>query len=124
MPLDSVSGHCPACGNLSLVRAYKGELLCTIEECPSPGAAHALLNLPHINAHLVSVHAGSGTIRHPLIERLNDDLFRCTLNMAVFEAIQAFRDNTGVEPDGLYELGQDDSGDVWLLPVQEAPQPS
>jgi len=101
MPLIDVRGHCPACGNASLhLTSDSGILRCLSPTCPRPAAADELLAVSHITDHLVTVNGNGGwTVRHPLIERIEDALFECPLTEAL--------------SDG--DLGEDRFGGVWWV---------
>lgn len=70
--------HCPACGHQSLVIAA-GRIACAYEACPEPDAAHRILSEPEI-LHVFRIHGDQTfTVRHPLIERLDNRLMECRL---------------------------------------------
>jgi hypothetical protein len=70
---------CPACGQHHLVADDLGNVICMNEACDRPTAVHDLLEDPELG-HIVAVdREGSFTVRHPLNERLQDDLFSCDL---------------------------------------------
>lgn len=48
--------------------------------CPNPEAAHLILDNPHIENHEVLVSEFDFTIKHPLSERIEDELFECPLH--------------------------------------------
>lgn len=74
--------YCPSCGAPDLVvTANKGGLLrCTYVMCPEPDALERILADPRIHQHTVRLDEEGWTVRHPLIERLDDRLFTCSLN--------------------------------------------
>ncbi|HEX8321659.1 DUF6085 family protein [Longimicrobium sp.] len=71
----SIEGaFCPACGEESLSVSSQYRIQCDAEECPRRSAAHEIL-ADHEREHLVTFRAGgSYSLRHPLIERLNDEM--------------------------------------------------
>lgn len=75
----SVQGHCPACGWKGLFLDADGHVTCSQYDCPNPSAAGDILSDGEIE-HLVTFTADGWTIRHPLRERLDDQLVTCPLN--------------------------------------------
>jgi hypothetical protein len=75
----SIAGYCPACGWESLTRANGGRVTCGRLECQRPTAADEIL-ADSETEHVVHLFAGTFTIRHPLRERLDDQLMRCDLH--------------------------------------------
>lgn len=76
---DTIRGHCPACGWASLFVGEGGYLTCSRLECPQPDAAHRIL-ADRETEHIVQFDDDGFTIRHPLRERLDDELMRCDLH--------------------------------------------
>lgn len=78
--LTKIEGcYCPACGEDRLHRIEKtGELRCMSDRCTAPGAASELLSSRETE-HIMSLDTREGTviIKHPLRERIADDLFSC-----------------------------------------------
>lgn len=74
-----VQGHCPACGWESLTLAAEGHVTCGRLDCPRPDAASVLLGDSETQ-HVVVLGEDEFTIRHPLIERLDDALLDCQLH--------------------------------------------
>ena len=76
-----MGGHCPACGQQQVVVDHDyGTIACKAPGCPEPDALEKILADPRIHTHVVKVgRYGGWTIRHPLIERLDDRLFDCDL---------------------------------------------
>jgi hypothetical protein len=74
--------YCPACGAPDIVvTANKGGLLrCTYVVCPDPRALEKVLSDPRLHQHIVRLDEDGWTVRHPLIERIDDRLFTCSLN--------------------------------------------
>ncbi len=71
------SGYCPmGCGETLFVDANHS-IVCSSHECPRPTAVHELLSEPM--EHVVRLHVGTWTVKHPLRERLDGALFDCAL---------------------------------------------
>lgn len=66
------------CGE-GLILGEGGVLWCASLLCPQPDAAARLLADPECE-HIVTLTAGTFTIRHPLRERLDDALMQCPLH--------------------------------------------
>lgn len=78
-----VQGYCPmGCGQ-TLFLADSGNITCNYRSdtdgCPQPDAASMLLE-DRETEHIVELREDGFTIRHPLRERLNDDLLSCDLH--------------------------------------------
>lgn len=74
-----VAGYCPmGCGQ-TLFLASGGFVTCSLDVCPRPDAAADILGDPESH-HIVSLGEATFTVRHPLRERLDDALMRCTLH--------------------------------------------
>lgn len=71
-------GYCPACGDETL-RVVRGEIVCESPGCPDPGMTHSILQDSEVE-HIVFVGPEGWTLRHPLRERLNDELLTCGWN--------------------------------------------
>lgn len=74
-----VHGNCPACGRQSLFVAKDGYITCGRVDCPRPDAATGILSDAE-TCHVVVLDETAFTIRHPLIERLDDALMQCSLH--------------------------------------------
>jgi hypothetical protein len=73
-----VPGYCPmGCGESLVWRM--GGLTCSYRGCARPTAVGELLADDRTD-HLVDVQAGTFAVRHPLSERIDDDLFACDLH--------------------------------------------
>lgn len=88
----SVAGNCPACGGRSLALTGDDELACIYQGCPRPSAVHELLSREQISSHRVRIEEGGFSIEHPLVERLDGQLFTCALHVWLLESFQAPRD--------------------------------
>jgi hypothetical protein len=97
--IDSIAGHCPACGTDSLIRGFQGRIQCANTLCDERTAVDTLLTDPHLMDHLVRLTADTFTVRHPLIERLNDALFDCEVMLAIVPMIE-----DGDEEPGTYRV--------------------
>ena len=75
----AVQGYCPmGCGR-TLFLADGGNVTCSHAHCPRPDAAAAVL-ADQETEHIVDFGETTFTIRHPLRERLDDDLMDCELH--------------------------------------------
>lgn len=77
--VGGVAGHCPACGWQSLFLGKGGHVTCARLACPNPTAVDEILD-DRETEHIVTLHATTFTIRHPLIERVGDALMTCDLH--------------------------------------------
>lgn len=75
-----VAGYCPACGGNSLFLGSGGYVTCSRLDCPNPTAASDII-ADRETEHIVTLTGGEFTIRHPLIERLGNDLASCQLHL-------------------------------------------
>jgi Family of unknown function (DUF6085) len=74
-----IQGNCPmGCGE-GLILGEGGVIWCGSLLCPRPGAAAEILADPEA-AHIATLDENGYTIRHPLRERLDDALMRCSLH--------------------------------------------
>ena len=76
--MSALVGHCPACGRQSLFQGMGGHITCGHLECPRPTAVDELLQDDE-REHIVYFEEHSFVIRHPLRERLQDELVQCVL---------------------------------------------
>lgn len=74
----TVPGYCPMGCGLTLFRAAGGYITCRSLECPRPEAVSTLLE-DNETEHLVTFDETGFTVRHPLRERLDDQLLTCGL---------------------------------------------
>jgi hypothetical protein len=79
MSYPQIQGHCPACGGTSLFVAEGGYITCSRIDCAEPDAVASILDDSEI-AHVVEFREADFTIRHPLIERVDDRLMQCQLH--------------------------------------------
>lgn len=92
-----VDGYCPmGCGK-SLVLSEGGVVFCDDVDCPRPTAASEILGDPETE-HIVELGETTFTVRHPLRERLDDQLMECALHRWI-----AARDEPP-EPPGRYRV--------------------
>ncbi|WP_416976692.1 DUF6085 family protein [Streptomyces sp. T028] len=76
---SAIAGYCPmGCGE-TLQRTQAATIACGSPHCPRPDAVAALL-ADQETEHVVQFDPDGFTIRHPLRERLDDDLMRCELH--------------------------------------------
>lgn len=79
-PDRSVAGLCPmGCGPTLILGRPDGAILCDHPGCPRPSAVAELL-ADGETQHIVRLDADEFTIRHPLRERLDDQLMTCHLH--------------------------------------------
>ncbi len=77
--MEHVKGYCPmGCGE-TLFLGSGGYVTCSYVKCPNPTALSDILN-DRETAHIVTFDEDAFTIRHPLRERLNDELMTCDLH--------------------------------------------
>jgi len=75
-----VPGYCPmGCGQ-TLFRARGGHITCSHLSCPNPAAVDDILLHDAEVEHIVEFREDVFTVRHPLRERLGDELMRCDLH--------------------------------------------
>jgi hypothetical protein len=67
---------CPACGRSTLYLNGRGIIECIYGGCPRRTAVMDLLSDPQVD-HVVEFTSDGWTLKHPLLERADDDLFRC-----------------------------------------------
>lgn len=76
--MDMIVGNCPmGCGR-TLFLGEGGHVTCSWVECPNPGAVDTILSTTETE-HIVVVTDTGFNVKHPLRERVDDDLFHCTL---------------------------------------------
>ena len=79
-----VIGYCPmGCGYILEFGA--GRITCTLIGCPCPDAVSAIL-ADRETDHVVELGETEWTIRHPLRERLDDQLITCDLHSQLVAA--------------------------------------
>lgn len=78
----AVQGHCPVCGGCSLFLAEGGHVTCSRLECPRPTAVDELLANRETD-HVVVLQPKTFTVRHPLRERLDDELLTCDVHQRI-----------------------------------------
>lgn len=74
-----VQGYCPmGCGE---TLGYVDDVVaCLNRQCPRPSAVHEIL-ADRETEHVVVLHESTFTVRHPLRERLDDQLVTCRLHL-------------------------------------------
>ena len=81
--MTKVDGYCPmGCGQ-TLFLGLGGCVTCSLIGCPNPSAVDELLN-DRQTLHVMTVGREGFTLRHPLRERIGNQLERCD----VFDRIQ------------------------------------
>ena len=80
-----VFGYCPSCGQSKLmVPEGGGAVLCHHFGCEEPTAAHDILGDSE-TSHMVTIRPKDFTLRHPLIERIDNRLMDCTVNQMLVD---------------------------------------
>jgi Family of unknown function (DUF6085) len=87
--LIDIQGYCPACGEAKLqVSSQQGGVVyCNEPNCPKPDAAHKILQ-DQEREHVLRLDDDGWTLKHPLRERLNSDLFDCPTTTALADLIE------------------------------------
>lgn len=97
-----VQGVCPmGCGE-TLFLGHHGHVTCGFLDCPRPSAINEIITNPETH-HVVAITDGGFTIKHPLAERIEDDLFRCKLHQALSD-FEDIAETTASWSPGLYRL--------------------
>lgn len=81
-PETWINGYCPMCGKQHLYLQPGGLIVCKSmgePECPNRVAVTALLSNGETE-HIVDLTESGWTIKHPLRERIADDLFSCAFH--------------------------------------------
>lgn len=90
-----VAGYCPmGCGQTLTRRAHDGAILCGNPGCARPDAVDTIVGEQETE-HIVQFDPVGFTIRHPLRERLDDDLMQCELHRYCSRLDGPPRDGTG-----------------------------
>ncbi len=75
----NIVGYCPmGCGRTLFV-GDGGYITCSFVECPEPDAVSTLLE-DRETEHVVEFGESTFTVRHPLRERLRDEVLTCDLH--------------------------------------------
>ena len=77
--MSALVGYCPACGRETLYQGMGGHITCGHLECPRPTAVDELLQDRETD-HIVYLGEHTFTVRHPLRERIGDELLDCQLH--------------------------------------------
>lgn len=91
MKIRDVQGYCPACGERTLHLTSGGFIKCLNHDCTRRDAASLLLMDSEVE-HLVDLTDEGFTVKHPLRERVEGDLFDCD----IFAHVQADINNDWV----------------------------
>lgn len=103
----AVSGFCPmGCGQ-TLGLGATGRITCFYLSCPRPGAVAELVQDPETE-HVVVLRPSDFTVKHPLRERLDDQLLGCRIHARI-----AGGDGPPARP-GTYRVVDRDHRLVWL----------
>lgn len=101
-----INGCCPmGCGR-TLVAYADGNIWCSRSECSRPDAVAQILDDGE-SEHIVTFGDVTFTVRHPLRERLDNDLMECELHEYI-----AGLDGPPVDELGTYRAMPD--GDTWF----------
>lgn len=77
--MEKVQGYCPmGCGR-TLFLGVGGYVTCSYIQCPKPDAVVDIL-ADRESEHIVILSGGTFSIKHPLRERVDGDLFDCLLD--------------------------------------------
>lgn len=98
-----VEGYCPmGCGQ-TLAVSRGGHIYCANPDCPEQDAVGDILGKAETE-HIVHVLRDGVTIKHPLRERLRDELENCTLLYALTVTYPP------IVAGGIWRVWQDESG--------------
>lgn len=81
--LPAVNGYCPNCGHEELGVTAEGFLYCQAAVCGRRTAAAEILDDARETEHLVRILANEFNVKHPLWERLDDNLLDCAVHAEV-----------------------------------------
>lgn len=110
-----VIGQCPmGCGQ-TLSLGEGGHVICGSRECPDPISVDKLLSVPPEVEHIVVFEDGDTfTIQHPLRERLQGDLSKCSV-----QAYLCYLVGPPVRP-GRYRVSPSPDGSGWAFEELES----
>lgn len=80
--MPDVTGYCPMGCGLTLSLSDGGHITCSVVACPDHLAVDTILADPEVE-HVVQFGERNFTVRHPLRERIADELFDCELHQHV-----------------------------------------
>lgn len=84
--MEDVRGYCPmGCGQTLFV-AEGGHITCSWGMCPNPSAVDELLG-DRETEHIVDLGMHDFALQHPLRERINGDLFSCSMHHELVEVL-------------------------------------
>ncbi len=114
--IGAVNGRCPmGCGyteptlDTTLALTEGGDIVCLAPQCPQPRAIAAMLRDGE-TAHIVVMDLFNYKLKHPLSERVHDQLFECAASNYLDEL-----PGPPVRP-GTYRMYPDDEGEwMWEL---------
>ncbi|ORM18322.1 DUF6085 family protein [Prescottella equi] len=106
--MTDLKGYCPmGCGQTLIAIAHEGgRIECSSIDCPSPYAVDRILANPTPD-HIVTLTADDLTILHPLRERLDGELTRCSLHQHLTAMDRA------PMPPGTYRITDADGSWTW-----------
>ncbi|WKN53792.1 DUF6085 family protein [Rhodococcus opacus] len=93
----NVRGYCPMGCGATLFAGYGGYIACSNPVCPNPTAVADILDVRETE-HIVTLRADEFTVRHPLRERVENELEECR-----FHRLLAALDGPP-EPPGTYRV--------------------
>lgn len=98
-----VRGYCPmGCGQSLILEGAR--VRCEDFACSNPEAVQRILDNPETE-HIVRISLGDVSVKHPLRERVEDDLFECPIFHTVTREAYAYDPGTyRVYADSLNEL--------------------
>ena len=108
-----IGGVCPACGRASLhvdsaaVSGQPGVIRCHATGCPRPEAAAAVL-AGSATHHVVDFGPKHFAVTHPLIERLDGAMIRCSL-----DGWLGSLNGPPLEGTGIYRAAYHPGWDMW-----------
>jgi hypothetical protein len=105
--VTDVRGNCPMGCDEGLIIGEGGRIWCGNLLCPQPDAAARILEDAETE-HLVTFDGDGFTIRHPLRERLDDELMSCLLH----QWCATLRPDL-IPPPGAYRALETPGGWIW-----------
>lgn len=79
IPMDVAGVTCPSCAHHSMIVNRDRHLECANVHCERPTAAQEVLSEPMTNRHVMVLNHDGPSVKHPIIERLDDALLHCPL---------------------------------------------
>jgi hypothetical protein len=101
-----IAPACPMCGQQLAYTQDHGELTCVGTDCPRPTAAAELLSEGETE-HLVTLTADGYSVKHPIRERLDNQLLGCDLADYISEHAQDHITAGDLQTDTPYRMWLD-----------------